>query len=160
MKEELTPIILAHQSILHKICRVYRDTPEDREDLFQEMIYQLWKSYPTYRKKAKITTWIYRVALNTALTKYRKKQIATEPIVSSETETSEVQEHPQRERLYRAIARLNEADKAIVTLYLDDYRYEEIADILGMTTSHVGVKLHRIKEKLTHLLTPRTHDTG
>ena len=160
MKKEFTPIILAHQSILHKICRVYRDTPEDREDLFQEMIYQLWKSYPTYQKKAKITTWIYRVALNTALTKYRKKQIATEPIVSSETETSEVQEHPQRERLYRAIARLNEADKAIVTLYLDDYRYEEIADILGMTTSHVGVKLHRIKEKLTHLLTPRTHDTG
>jgi RNA polymerase sigma-70 factor (ECF subfamily) len=154
VKEEFTSIISAQQSILHKICRVYRDTPEDREDLFQEMVYQLWKSYPTYQKKAKITTWIYRVALNTALTKYRKKQITTEPIVSSETKVSEVPEHPERERLYRAIAMLNEADKAIITLYLDDYRYEEIADILGLTTSHVGVKLHRIKEKLTNLLTP------
>ncbi|MEM9673882.1 MAG: sigma-70 family RNA polymerase sigma factor [Bacteroidota bacterium] len=160
VKEEFTSIILANQNILHKICRIYRDTPEDREDLFQEMIYQLWKSYPTYQKQAKITAWIYRVALNTALTRYRKRRIITEPIASTETIASEAREHPERERLHRAIGRLNEADKAIITLYLDEYRYEEIADILGLTTSHVGVKLHRIKEKLMNLLNPRTYDTG
>ncbi|MGD1893907.1 MAG: RNA polymerase sigma factor [Cyclobacteriaceae bacterium] len=160
LKEEFTSIILANQNILHKICRIYRDTPEDREDLFQEMIYQLWKSYPTYQKQAKITTWIYRVALNTALTRYRKRQIITEPIASTETNATETPEHPERERLYRAIATLSEADKAIITLYLDDYRYEEIADMLGISVSQVGVKLHRIKEKLMNLLNPRTYDTG
>ncbi len=151
-------IISEHQRIIYKVARIYRDTPEDREDLFQEIIYQLWKAYPTYQKKAKVTTWMYRIALNTAVAKYRKKRIVTEAILP-ERAIAETSEHPERERLYRAISTLNEADKAVITLYLDDYQYEEIADMLGISTSHVGVKLHRIKEKLIHLLNPQNHDT-
>ncbi len=151
-------IISAHQSIIYKVARIYRDTPEDREDLFQEIVYQLWKAYPAYQKKAKVTTWMYRIALNTAIAKYRKKQIVTDSALPDQW-VNEPSEHPERERLHRAISTLNEADKAVIMLYLDDYRYEEIADILGITTSHVGVKLHRIKEKLIHLLNPRNYDT-
>ena len=156
--KQFIAIISEHQRIIYQITRIYRDTPEDREDLFQEIVYQLWKAYPAYQQKAKITTWMYRIALNTAVAKYRKKRIVTEATLP-ERAIAETSEHPERERLYRAISTLNEADKAVITLYLDDYRYEEIADMLGISTSHVGVKLHRIKEKLTHLLTPRSYDT-
>ena len=156
--KQFISIISEHQRIIYQVARIYRDTPEDREDLFQEIVYQLWKAYPAYQQKAKITTWMYRIALNTAIAKYRKKRIVTEATLPEWT-IAETLEHPERERLYRAISTLNEADKAVVTLYLDDYRYDEIADMLGISTSHVGVKLHRIKEKLIHLLNPRTHDT-
>ncbi|MEM9834652.1 MAG: sigma-70 family RNA polymerase sigma factor [Bacteroidota bacterium] len=159
MKQEFIHIVSAHQNIIHKVVRVYRDTSEDREDLFQEIVYQLWKSYPAYEGRAKITTWMYQIALNTAIAKYRKKRINTHSAESLEVAVEKPSKHPERERLYRAIGTLNEADKAVITLYLDDYRYEEIADMLGITSSHVGVKLHRIKEKLIHLLNPRTYDT-
>jgi RNA polymerase sigma-70 factor (ECF subfamily) len=150
-------MVFGHMRIIYKICNLYAEE-EDREDLKQEIIYQLWKSYPNFRGDSKFQSWMYRIALNTAIAKYRKKQIITETIIP-ERMVAEASEHPERERLYRAIGTLNEADKAVVTLYLDDYQYEEIADILGISTSHVGVKLHRIKEKLVHLLNPRTHDT-
>ncbi|MEM8968454.1 MAG: sigma-70 family RNA polymerase sigma factor [Bacteroidota bacterium] len=159
MKQEFIHIISIHQNIIHKVVRIYRDTSEDREDLFQEIVYQLWKSYPAYEGRAKITTWIYQIALNTAIAKYRKKQISTHSTKSLEVALEKPSVHPERDRLYRAISTLNEAEKAVITLYLDDYRYEEIADMLGITISHVGVKLHRIKEKLTHLLNPCTNDT-
>nr|WKN38462.1 sigma-70 family RNA polymerase sigma factor [Tunicatimonas sp. TK19036] len=159
LKQEFTRIISQHQGILHKVCRIYRDTTEDQEDLFQEMVYQLWKAYPAYRKEAKVTTWMYKIALSTAVARYRKKRLVTTALTSVEVMEGEATVHPERERLYRAIGTLSEAEKALVTLYLDDYRYEEIAQILGVTTSYVGVKLHRIKEKLTHLLNPHTHES-
>lgn len=159
MKQEFTRIISQYQGILHKVCRIYRDTPEDREDLFQEMVYQLWKAYPAYRKEAKVTTWMYKVALSTAVAKYRKRELTTTTLTSTEVPELQKANHPEQERLYRAISTLSEAEKAVVALYLDDYRYEEMAEILGVTTNYVGVKLHRIKEKLTHLLNPRTHES-
>lgn len=158
LKQEFTRTISQYQGILHKVCRIYRDTPEDREDLFQEMVFQLWKAYPSYRKEAKVTTWMYKIVLSTAVAKYRKKRLATTSISSTEIAVAESADHPERERLYRAISTLSEAEKAVVTLYLDDYSYEEIAEMLGVTTNYVGVRLHRIKEKLIHLLNPRTHE--
>lgn len=159
MKQEFTRIISQHQGIIHKVCRVYRDMPEDWEDLFQEIVYQLWKAYPNYRKEAKITTWMYKIALSTAVAKYRKKRIITDAMPATDFALSEPVDHPERERLYRAISTLSEAEKAVITLYLDDYPYEEMAEMLGITANYARVKLHRIKEKLIHLLNPQTHDT-
>lgn len=158
LKQEFTRTILPQQGIVLKVCRIYRDTPEDREDLYQEIVYQLWKAYPAYRREAKVTTWMYKVALSTAVAKYRKKQLVTTSLPSADIAASVPDDHPERERLYRAIGTLSDAEKAVVTLYLDDYQYDEIAKMLGVTRSYVGVKLHRIREKLVQLLNPPIHD--
>ncbi len=162
MEQQFVHSITEHQAIIHNVCRVYRDTPEDREDLFQEIVYQLWKAFPAFQQRSAITTWMYRIALSTAMAKYRKKSSAvrTTSLDSIEVEVaSSPQTHPKHEVLHRAIATLSAAEKAIMALYLDDYRYEEIANITGMSTNHVGVKLHRIKERLTHQLNPKNHGT-
>ncbi|MGB3852405.1 MAG: sigma-70 family RNA polymerase sigma factor [Tunicatimonas sp.] len=76
MEQQFIHIISKHQAIIHRVCRVYRDTSEDREDLFQEIIYQLWKAFPAFQERSSITTWMYRIALSTAMAKYRKKSSA------------------------------------------------------------------------------------
>lgn len=146
--------IQQHQGILHKLCRLYRDSPEDREDLFQEMIYQLWKSYPTFSGNAKISTWMYRIALNTALAGFRKRSV---PI----TYTDAVPDLPaasdhnttiQQDRLFAALSQLSDAEKAIIALYLEDMSYQEISGIIGIDENYVGVKINRIKTKLKNIL--------
>ncbi len=161
MKKEFTHIINQHQGIIHKVCRIYRDTPEDREDLFQEILYQLWKSWPSFRGEAQASTWMYKIALSTAIARYRKPSVSqnTTPFTKQEYETQQQAEHPDKEKLYRAISLLNDGDKAIITLYLDDYSYEEMAEIIGISVNYVGVKINRIKEKLSQLLNPKNHAT-
>ncbi len=162
MEQQFIRTISEHQAIIHRVCRVYRDTPEDREDLFQEIVYQLWKAFPAFQERSRITTWMYRIALSTAMVKYRKKSSAvrTTTLDGTELATSLPPEiHPKQELLHRAIATLSDAEKAVITLYLDDYRYEEIAQIIGISTNHVGVKLNRIKQKLIHQLNPQNHET-
>ncbi|MGO4289748.1 RNA polymerase sigma factor [Chitinophaga sp. RAB17] len=146
--------IQQHQGILHKLCRLYRDSPEDREDLFQEMIYQLWKSFPSFEGNAKISTWIYRIALNTALAGFRKRSI---PVTYTDTlpDVPMVQENNttlQQDQLFAALKQLSDAEKAIIALYLDDMSYQEIAGIIGIEENYVGVKLNRIKTKLKNIL--------
>ena len=157
MKQQFIHNITKHQGIIYKVCRIYRDTPEDREDLFQEIVYQLWKSFPLFREQSKITTWMYRIALSTAMARYRKRSSAlrTTSLDNLEIASPSHEAHPKQEVLYRAIATLSAAEKAMITLYLDDYRYEEIANIVGISANYVGVKLNRIKQKLTHQLNPR-----
>ncbi|MEK6476441.1 sigma-70 family RNA polymerase sigma factor [Catalinimonas sp. 4WD22] len=158
MKEDFTHIISQHQGIIHKVCRIYRDTPEDREDLFQEILYQLWKSWPSFRGEARVSSWMYKVALSTAIARYRKPSLmkSTIPLTKHDEAVREAPaEHPEKEKLYRAIALLNEGEKAIITLYLDDYAYEEMADIIGISVNYIGVKLNRIKAKLSQLLNPK-----
>ncbi len=159
MKQEFTHIIDQHQGIIHKVCRIYRDTPEDREDLFQEIIYQLWKAWPSFRGEAKLSTWMYKIAMSTAIARYRKASALPHPVPQQDSFTPhEPSEHPEKEKLYRAIATLNDGDKAIITLYLDDYSYEEMAEIIGISVNYTGVKLSRIKEKLIQLLNPKNHE--
>lgn len=147
-------ILRQHESILHKICRLYRDTPEDREDLFQEIIYQLWKSYSSFQGQAKLSSWIYRIALNTALASFRKKK----PLVSYPDSLPDNIVVPapvpteQQEQLFQALQQLSDAEKAIITLYLEDLSYQEIAAITGIDVNYVGVKLNRIKGKLKTIL--------
>lgn len=158
LKIQFAGIISQNQGILHKISSLYCNDPEEKKDLFQEILYQLWRSYPTFRNESKISTWIYRVALNTAITFLRKQK--AKPGQSSFTEIiPDIQDDSEQELLdrqfkllYKSIEKLDKVEKAIIMLYLEGASYEEIADIIGITSNHVGVKLNRIKAKLKSLI--------
>ena len=156
MEQEFLAIIEEHQGIIHKVCRVYRDAKEDQEDLFQEIVLQLWKAYPKFRGESKVTTWMYRIALNTAIALFRKNKIPLEykdQISPDFSSTETILPSENEEQLFEAIRRLSQADRAILTLYLEGYPYKEIAEIIGITENYVGVKVSRIKAKLKTLLT-------
>lgn len=148
-------LMAEHQGIIHKICRLYRDSREDREDLFQEITFQLWKSFPSFKGNSLISTWLYRIALNTAIASYRKEKptidyVETLPEFAEESQNEEL--ILRQERLLAAIKRLSESEKAIITLYLEDLSYLQIAEILGISENNVGVKINRIKTKIQQLL--------
>ncbi|OQP52495.1 RNA polymerase sigma factor [Niastella populi] len=152
-QSQFLALIAEHQGIILKICRIYRNTKEDRDDLFQEIVFQLWKSAPSFEGRAKFSTWMYRIALSTAIATYRKKKPAIHyTAVLPYAQEEQVDNGEQRERLYEALARLNDADKALITLYLEDLSYQEIAAITGLSENNVGVKLNRIKNKIQQLL--------
>ena len=124
----------------------------DREDLFQEILLNAWKGVPNFKGEAQFSTWLYRVALNTAISFYRKerRQVETTPwpptLVLADNSSDNIQE--ELSALHQAIAQLSAIDKALVMLYLEDYSYAEIGDIMGITANNVGVKMNRIKTKL------------
>jgi RNA polymerase sigma-70 factor (ECF subfamily) len=155
LEQEFVQIINQNQGILHKVCRIYCVNATEREDLFQEIVLQLWKSFPSFRGESKMTTWMYRIALNTAISGVRKKRIATTDLALF---TTQIADQPQQNnedelnRLYKSIERLSDIEKSIVLLYLEDKPYDEIAEIIGITANHVAVKMSRIKEKLRTLL--------
>ncbi|MFT3749328.1 MAG: sigma-70 family RNA polymerase sigma factor [Agriterribacter sp.] len=152
-QQQFLEILRQNGGILHKVCRMYGNTEEDRQDLFQEMIAQLWKAYPGFRQEAKISTWIYRIALNTAIAGYRKQQrqvftIAMNADMSIMNDADDLIKAERLKLMYSAIARLTDVEKALVMLYIEDKTYEEMEDILGMTQGNLRVKMNRIKEKL------------
>jgi RNA polymerase sigma factor (sigma-70 family) len=148
-------LIKEHQGIIHKICRLYRDSPEDREDLFQEIVYHLFKAIPGFREQSKISTWLYKIALNTAIASFRKKKpdiayTLTLPDLPEEQENEEVA--IKQERLFAVLKQLNESERAIITLFLEDLSYRQIAEVIGINENNVGVKLNRIKSKIQKLI--------
>ena len=153
-EEQFLSQLQAHAGIIHRICRSYFAEEELRKDVYQEIVYQLWKSYPTFKGLSKFSTWMYRIALNTAITYHRKAERSSkeqEWVEHAEMiADGEVNEElkAQVDRLYSAINTLTEVEKAIILLYLDEHRYEEIAAICGMTVKNVSVRLVRIKKKL------------
>jgi RNA polymerase sigma-70 factor (ECF subfamily) len=155
MEKEFLKAIHDCQKIIYKICRMYRDTKEDQEDLFQEIVYQLWKSFPSFKGDAKVSTWIYRIALNTAMAIYRKHK----PAIDYQNElkenihpTDEIAVSENEERLFLALHTLNDSEKAVIALFLEDFSYQQIAEITGLTETNVGVRLNRIKNKLKKIL--------
>ena len=155
METEFLELIHNNQKIIYKICRLYRDSREDQEDLFQEIVYQLWKSYPGFKRESKISSWIYRIALNTAIAIYRKSKISINYYEEFHEHIHPSDEKPiseNEERLFWALRKLNDSEKAIISLYLEDFSYQEIADITGLGESNVGVRLNRIKNKLKEIL--------
>ena len=158
LEKEFLQIIQKNQGIIHKVCNMYCDLEEDRNDLFQEIVAQLWKSFPSFRNESKFSTWMYRVALNTAITTFKKDkrrpdqnrltyenfQIAEDKY---DAETEESIKH-----MHRAVVQLTGIEKSIVLLYLEDKKYEEIAEITGITQNYVRVKMNRIKKKLKKLM--------
>lgn len=153
MQDEFLENIYAHQALIHKICRMYRNTREDQEDLFQEIVYQLWKSYPDFRKEAKLSSWMYRVGLNTAMASFRKPalKMSRDAKIPDKAQSQE-QDESQEEQLYAAIRKLDDGDKAIVGLYLENMSYAEMARITGLTENYLGVRLNRIKKKIKELI--------
>ncbi|MCB0847044.1 MAG: sigma-70 family RNA polymerase sigma factor [Bacteroidetes bacterium] len=151
MEQDFIVKIEEYQKILHKICFVYAKNKADKEDLYQEIILQLWKSYPSFKGNSKFSTWMYRVALNTALTSTKKAsffEFNREP-KSDIYDLGKSMDYSEDIRiLYKAISRLNKVEKAIVLMWLDEKSYNEIAETIGITPKNVGVKLTRIKKKL------------
>ena len=150
----------ANQNIVHKICRLYTRDHDSHMDLFQEITIQLWKAYPKFRGEAKFSTWAYRVALNTAITLYRKstRTIHTVEFDSqfhfTKNEDYNYEEEEQLKLLYQAVYQLNDIEKAIVYMYLEEKDYAEISETLGITEVNARVKVNRIKGKLKKILNP------
>ena len=147
---------------LLKICRVYAWSRADQDDLYQEMIFQLWRALPNLREASHADTWLYRIALNTAISFVRKDKSRRSRMVSAADQpiqdVPDTQPQPNSEtderfvQLSQAIAQLNATEKAIITLFLEDLSYEKIAEVLGVTENNVGVMLHRAKKKLSTLM--------
>ncbi|MGB3183904.1 MAG: RNA polymerase sigma factor [Cyclobacteriaceae bacterium] len=153
-EKEFVELIKRHSRIIHKLIYLYVDTAEDKKDLYQEVLFQAWKSIGTFRGKAAFSTWLYRVALNTILT-FRRKLTVHDPFEhDSEMNISDPQNErsDNSHRLMMAIRQLNDIDKTIITLHLEDYDNGEIAGITGLSKNNVAVKLHRIKDELIHKL--------
>jgi len=152
-EEEFLKLIDQHQGIIHKICRLYRDGKEDREDLFQEIVFQLWKSVGGFNDRSKFSTWMYKVALSTAIAVYRKKRpsiVFTGHLPDYSESSSDASD--QSDRLLQALKMLRDEDKALIVLYLEDLSYKEIAEISGISENHVGVKLNRIKTSIQKII--------
>tara|TARA_R110002050_G_scaffold12248_6_gene40400 strand:- start:153 stop:647 length:495 start_codon:yes stop_codon:yes gene_type:complete len=149
-----------NQNIVHKVCTLYTNDRDSHNDLFQEITIQLWKAYPKFRGDAKFSTWMYRVALNTAITLYRKhkRRIDTADyesiIFKVKADEYDETEEIQLKLMYKAVKQLGDIDKALVFLYLEDKNYTEISETLGITEVNARVKMNRIKTKLKTILNP------
>jgi len=165
-EQTFVQLISEHQGIIHKVASLYCDQGEERRDLFQEIVLQLWRAYPNYKGEAKLTTWMYRIALNTAISGFRKKkrspelQPITDHLLQLPAQAPDSEREEQRQFLYRAIEQLSEVEKALVMLQLEDHSYDEIAEIIGITPNYVGVKFNRIKAKLRNILLPQFSDSS
>ncbi|MDP4663410.1 MAG: RNA polymerase sigma factor [Salibacteraceae bacterium] len=151
-----TSSILPHASIIIKICRAYAHSQEDFEDYYQEVCLQIWKSRNNFKQQSEWTTWIYRIALNVCLTQTNKaskrNESASETLISFEWDQNHAFKDETLNLLYGAIKRLNEIDRAVILLYLEEHTYEEIATIIGANQNSIGVRISRIKTRLKTLL--------
>lgn len=149
-----------NQNIVHKICSLYTNDRQAHNDLFQEITIQLWKAYPKFRGESKFSTWMYRVALNTAITLYRKskRRVQTQDydsvIFKIKTEEYDDTQERQLKLMYDAVKQLGDIDKALVFMYLEDKDYTEIAATLGISEVNARVKMNRIKKKLRTIINP------
>ena len=147
-----------HKNLIYKVVNTYTASHEDQDDLFQEIAFQVWLSIPSFQERAKVSTWIYRIALNTAMVWHRaqkKHRHMREPLylVNEQSHSGEdpfraIEGQEQLDCLYEEIRKLPTVDRSLALLYLDDLSYQEIADILGISTNNVGVRLNRLKKRL------------
>lgn len=169
MQQQFEQIIAEHNGILYKIGRAYTNNPNDFDDLYQDMLVQVWQALPSFKQASKLSTWLYRVCLNTALLYQRqdKKQVKrshSQDVLSQFPDDSahSMQQVQQRESkielLYECIYQLPRLDRAIILLHLEKKKYEEIAHIVGLEANHIGVKLSRIKKALKQELIQRSYE--
>jgi RNA polymerase sigma-70 factor (ECF subfamily) len=152
-QQDFIELVRTHEGIIYKITRVYLDQEEDQQDLYQEIVYQLWKSFDSFRSDAKWSTWMYRVALNTAISflkrdRSRPKKVTSEHLDHFKMEPFDPVMEQRIEWLYRSIQELSVVEKGIILLYLEGKSHQEISTITGFTKSNVGTRISRIKEKL------------
>jgi len=154
LQNNFVSLVKEHERIIYKVCHLYADTQTNRDDLYQEIIVQAWKGYPKFRGEAKFSTWLYQVALNTAISGFNKDKKS--PLVYSRDgslpemvyDNSDSEEAEKSAILYNAINQLNAIEKALVMLYLDGKSYEEMEKIMGTPNGALRVKMTRIKDKL------------
>jgi len=159
--------LIEHDRAVLKVARAYTLNSEDCQDLAQEILLQVWRALPQFQGRARATTWFYRVALNAALAwhrKERRRRARQQPILAVEDQSvagldssQEIVRREAVERLYRAIRQLPKTDAALVLLYLDDLSYRQMAEVLGISESNVGVKLNRAKKALGELMKEESH---
>ena len=145
-----------------RVCRVYAWNSADQDDLYQEILFQIWRGLPALKEKQFANTWLYRVAINTAISFVRKRASRSDRVVHFEhadltraiesRQTTEESNDDRMVSLYNAIYKLNPIEKALVTLFLEDFTYEQIAEATGISANHVGVMLHRARKKLSGLM--------
>ncbi len=154
---EFSQLIKDNQGLIIKVSRLYTNSLEDEEDLFQEIVLQLWRSYDTFKGDSKISTWMYRVALNTAITLFRKKSRMPQTDELRDFHYSAFHETDDEKQmkislLYKVIKMLPKVERAIVMMYLDDLPYRDIAENLGITEVNARVKMNRLKKTLKELM--------
>jgi RNA polymerase sigma factor (sigma-70 family) len=154
LNQPFQELLEQHKGILYKVARTYCSNEGDRQDLIQEIMIQLWQSFPKYNNEFKITTWMYRISINVAISYYRKNEVRKNnnapwnAEVSALTEEKKAETEEQLTLLDKFINELKELDKALILLYLEEKSHQEIAEILGISTANVGTKIGRIKDKL------------
>ena len=151
-----------NRSRILRVCRVYAWNGADQDDLYQEILFQIWRGLPGLKDKQFANTWLYRVAINTAISFIRKRASRSDRVVHFEhadltrtiesRQTTEEKSDDRITALYNAIYRLNPLEKALVTLFLEDLSYQQIAEATGISANNVGVMLHRAKKKLSGLM--------
>ena len=154
-KKEFIDLIENNKGIIHKIALTYCSNRADKEDLYQEICLQLWRSFSKYRGKSKISTWLYRVALNTAISAVRKRNRFIETVEldpDSHYQVKDAEKLEETNNLMRAIYQLDNIDRAIILLWLEEKKYEEISEIMGLSRSAVSVRLVRVRKKLEEKL--------
>ncbi|MBG7629874.1 MAG: sigma-70 family RNA polymerase sigma factor [Bacteroidetes bacterium] len=152
-QQHFVKLIKENEGIVFKIALVYAFNEEDQKDLYQEIVYQLWKSFDSFRGDAKVSTWMYRIALNTSITHLKKEKkkgsrVPIDSVLLNKIEHIDTLMDERIQLLYKHIKQLNTIEKGVVLLYLEGKNYEEIAVITGFTVSNVGTRLNRIKQKL------------
>ncbi len=151
-KAYFVDMVYSHMGIIYKICKLYA-AEDDQEDLKQEIIFQLWKSYPTFRGESKFQSWMYRVSLNTAMLGLRARKMKYSRLSDHELEIHEDPDDSGDQeimvrQMYRKISKLKDLDKTIIFLHLEECSYQEISEITGISIKNVSVRLSRIREKL------------
>lgn len=155
MKQQFLHIISKNEKLILKVCNIYCQESADREDLYQDIIVQLWKSFPKFEARSSVSTWLYRIALNVAISRYRKqlRQPEYEGLNDTLPPTDPSKsDNDDAEALYQAIAKLTSVEKAITMLYMEGVQYRQIGEIMNLTESNVGFKINAIKKKLKQLL--------
>jgi RNA polymerase sigma factor (sigma-70 family) len=152
-QERFQSLLEEHKKILYKVCHSYCKNAGDRDDLAQEIIVQLWRSFRSFDQRVRFSTWMYRIALNVAISFYRRESVRTRHVVpGSEHLLEAIDETANRSEevriLYEWIERLEPLNKALVILYLDGNNYQEIAEVLGISETNVATKIGRLKETL------------
>ena len=151
VEQEFLSVIREYERVIYKVCYLYTTPNATLNDLYQEVVLNIWKAFPKFRRECKISTWIYRIALNTCISFIRKEKNIPEIVtLTQEADCSEEDDETQAllQHLYRIINRLGQLEKSIILLYLEEKSYEDISEITGLTVTNVATKLNRIKDKL------------
>jgi RNA polymerase sigma-70 factor, ECF subfamily len=165
-EQKFLELVNENRNRILRVCRVYSWNSADQDDLYQDILFQIWRGLPALKEKQFANTWLYRVAINTAISFVRKRASGSQRVVHFEhadltrtiesRQTTEETNDDRMANLYTAIHKLNPLEKALVTLFLEDLTYEQIAEATGISASHVGVMLHRAKKKISTLMMEET----